>query len=268
MTQALITSATGKVGRHIPDFAQPLGVQCRRFARRLAPHADTVVGSLDSDDDLQRALDGCEQLFFCVPFSERMTQQAQRLLGHARYAGIQHIVRLSGWRAGELPDNQMAVLHGQIDEAVRNSGINYTLLRCNSFWQNLTELYWPLLEKTGILSLPEADAPQAFIDTRQIAWQAAEILADPKPWQGQTLDLHGPETLTFSQALQRLNQQHGTRFRYQQISAERASRRYRNFGLTDREISTLLSLADSISQGDMDPTQSTKTIKKPLQPGS
>ena len=36
----------------------------------------------------------------------------------AREAGIRHIVRLSAWRAGDLPHNEMAVMHGDIDDLV------------------------------------------------------------------------------------------------------------------------------------------------------
>ena len=256
MKRVLVCSANGKVGRRLPAALDRRDLDFRLFSRNSADDtlaAWHVRGDLDSLMALRSALDGCDQLFFALPFSETMPSRAERLLGAAREAGIRHIVRLSAWRAGELPHNEMAVMHGDIDDMVRASGIGFTILRCNSFWQNLTEMYWPVMVRTGVLALPEGDAPQAFIDTTEIASKAADIFAAPQQFDGQTLDLAGPETLSYSQALTRLNSQHGTNIEFQEISEERARHGFEAAGLSARECDILLSLAHSLRRGDMDP---------------
>lgn len=258
MKRVLVCSANGKVGRRLPAALDRQGLAFRLFSRNSADDslaAWHVRGDLDSLMALRSALDGCDQLFFALPFSEAMPGRAERLLGAAREAGIRHIVRLSAWRAGDLPHNEMAVMHGDIDDLVRASGMGFTILRCNSFWQNLTEMYWPIMARTGVLALPEGDAPQAFIDAADIANTAAEVLAEPHRFNGQTLDLSGPETLTYSQALARLNAEHGTDISFQKISDERARRGFEAAGLSPRECDILLSLAHSLRRGDMDPSR-------------
>lgn len=258
MKRVLVCSANGKVGRRLPAALDRQGLAFRLFSRNSADDslaAWHVRGDLDSLMALRSALDGCDQLFFALPFSDVMTRRAERLLGAAQDAGIRHIVRLSAWRAGDLPHNEMAVMHGEIDDMVRGSGIDFTILRCNSFWQNLTEMYWPSMTRTGVLALPEGDAPQAFIDAGTIAAKAAEVFASPKAYAGLTLDLAGPETLTYSQALARLNTEHGTDISFQEISEERARRGFEAAGLSPRECDILLSLAHSLRRGDMDPAR-------------
>lgn len=247
----LISGATGKVGRHLTPALIPYDLQYRLLSRKPGDQENIVIGDLDQPSSLFDALQGCDKLFFSVPFSDALLQHAENLLAAAREVGIRQIVRLSAWRAGELPDNKMAALHGQIDAQVRESGIPFTILRCNSFWQNLTEMYWPMMQRTGVLALPEGDAQQAFIDAKHIADTAARVFATPDDFAGQTLDLAGPDTLTYSQALARLNQQHGTHFRFQPLSETDAEAGYRRFGLSDTEIAVLLSLSRSLARGDM-----------------
>ena len=249
--RVMISGATGKVGRHLPPALESAGIAAYRLSRRPRDEPGWIQADMDQPASLAGALAGCHGLFFSVPFSDAMGERAGRLLEAARSSGVRHIVRLSAWRAGDLPDNRMAVLHGEIDARVRACGVPFTILRCNSFWQNLTEMYWPMMVRLGVLAVPEGDAPQAFVDAREIAEAAARAFARPDDFVGQTLDLAGPEVLTYSEALARLNQQHGTAFQVRQISADEATAGYRRFGLSDNEIDVLLSLARSLARGDM-----------------
>lgn len=82
---------------------------------------------------------------------------------------------------------------------LQDSGIAWTILRPNWFFQNLTDgpLRALAAAHNGVLRLPTADAAVSFIDTRDIAAVAVEALLGVH--DGREYALTGPQSLTFAE---------------------------------------------------------------------
>jgi uncharacterized protein YbjT (DUF2867 family) len=106
-------------------------------------------------------------------------------------AGVRRIVLLGG-RGVEL-------LAGPSERAVRDSGAEWTILRCNWFSQNFSEGFlWPAVV-SGEIELPAGDTPEPFIDADDIADVAVAALIEDGHNE-QIYELSGPRSLTFGDA--------------------------------------------------------------------
>ncbi|MFI6986375.1 NAD(P)H-binding protein [Embleya sp. NPDC050154] len=118
-------------------------------------------------------------------------------LDAARAAGVRHIVLLSS-ASTAAPDpsgNPLAASHHAVEVAVAESGIPYTVLRPGAFAGNAIGWKYQLLG-TGKIQLPYPNAQVAPIHEDDIADVATAVLV-AGDHLGETLDLNGPESLSF-----------------------------------------------------------------------
>ena len=112
-----------------------------------------------------------------------MTAVDQRAVGWfrnafdaAKRAGTPHVVKFSGLGAG-VADAALLRQHGETDEMLKASGLPYTILRPNSFFQNLL---WSAgtINDHGAFYLPMRDGRQSLVDVRDIAAVAVKVLTE------------------------------------------------------------------------------------------
>lgn len=118
-----------------------------------------------------------------------------RVVDAARRVGIRRLVKLS-LLAADSEACHHARVHRAIERAIEESGLAYTLLRPVEFMQNFLTVYAPAIQQ-GVLRVPFGDAAESFIDVRDIAAVALVCLTSDR-FIGRTLDLFGPEPLTYA----------------------------------------------------------------------
>lgn len=125
-------------------------------------------------------------------------------------SGIRRLVLLSG--RGEEGAQQS-------EQAVMDSGADWTILRASWFSQNFSENY--LLEPVlgGYLALPAGNVGEPFVDAEDIADVAVAALTE-EGHIGQLYELTGPRLLTFEEAVGEIANAAGRPVRYEQISME------------------------------------------------
>ncbi len=207
---------------------------------RLAPFADR--------QQLMAALDGVNRVFLMVPFGGEMRHWTESFIDCARKSQVQFIVRLSGLAAAPDSTSAMGRLQGELDALLASSGIDYCILRCNSFMQNYTGMYRQMLRR-GRLALAHGNAGINFVDTRDIGAAAANILCAPEAYYGATLDFDGPEALSNTDVTDMISRITGRDIRYLPISEERAREGYRRLGLPGWEIEVFTSLDRFLREG-------------------
>jgi uncharacterized protein YbjT (DUF2867 family) len=104
-----------------------------------------------------------------------------------------------------------------VEEAVRDSGAELTVLRPTWFAQNVSEEYWRQYVLDGQVALPAGDTPEPFVDVDDLADDAAAALTDDRHI-GQLYELTGPRLLTFAQAVEEISRATGREIRYAPIS--------------------------------------------------
>ncbi|AOP48032.1 NAD(P)H-binding protein [Streptomyces lydicus] len=193
MKTILVLGGTGKTGRRIARRLKAAGLPVRTASRTAGdPHLD-----LDDPASWTPALDGVTAAYLVEPsLSASTDHQARipRLVTEAVAAGVRRLVLLSAPRAGE----EGHPLH-VAEQAVRDSGVGWTILRPQWFAQNFSEGPWRPAILAGTLALPTGDGRTPFVDAEDIAEVAAAALTEDRH-NGRVYDLTGPRAISFGEA--------------------------------------------------------------------
>ncbi|MFI0235289.1 NAD(P)H-binding protein [Streptomyces sp. NPDC016845] len=240
-TTVLVTGATGRTGRRVADAARAAGLTVRAASRSGAVRFDWAdPGTWDA------ALRGADGAYLAFPSDIGAPDAADAVGGLARRAvelGVRRLVLLSA--RGE--DQALPA-----EEALAASGAQWTVLRCAWFDQNFSE--GPLLGQVRGPELAFA-APAAlrepFIDVRDIAEVAVAVVRAPsgRRYAGETLELTGPELLTWGEALAAVARATGAQKRYVAVPAPGYGAALAGLGVPKEEAGFLVDLFGTLLDG-------------------
>jgi uncharacterized protein YbjT (DUF2867 family) len=189
----LVLGATGNVGRAVVEAALADGHEVHAVSRSgkgLPAGADGYVGDLDDASTLTDALDGVDALFTLPGYAAL----AETLADAGRH-GVERVVLLSSSSAPSgNRDNAVAKYHIESEDAVRASGLGWTILQPNAFASNA--LRWqPQILAGEAIREPFGDIALSVVDPADIAAVALLGLVT-SDHQAQSYRLSGPEALT------------------------------------------------------------------------
>lgn len=204
----LIVGGSGKTGSRVNASLMARGIATRPVSRSSA-----VPFDWERQDSWAAAMEGASKAYvtyhpdIAAPGAVDAIGAFGRL---AKEAGLQHVVLLSG--RGE-PSAERA------EEALKASGVKWTILRSSWFNQNFSEGYLIDGVISGQLMLPAPPVGEPFVDADDIADVAVAALTDERH-VGKVYELTGPRAITFEQAVAEIAAATGRWIHYQQISAE------------------------------------------------
>jgi uncharacterized protein YbjT (DUF2867 family) len=193
----LITGATGTVGSEViaallPTQAGHIRVLTRNPDAVFPDGTQKVVADLASSD-LAPVLDGVHAVFLLTN-GLRNDAHDHRLLAAALPAGVERIVKLSMRSVGHDATDPMTTWHRAGEEAIRDSGIEWTFLRPTGFMSNA--LNWaPMIAADQVVHAPFAAGRAAVVDPADIAAVAAACLTHDGH-NHRAYELTGPEPLS------------------------------------------------------------------------
>jgi uncharacterized protein YbjT (DUF2867 family) len=220
---ALVTGASGTVGRDVVRLLGEHGVPVRAASRSGSPAFD-----LTDPATWPAALGGVDRLFLVRPPAvHAVRRDVVPFLEAARSAGVRHVVLLSVQGADRLP----VTPHARLEAWLRGSGLDWTFVRPSFFVQNLTGVHAADVVR-GRLVLPAGRGRTAFVDSTDVARVAAAALADPAAYRQRALTPTGPEALTYDEVATALTDVLGRPVRYVPASLLRYARHaHRTLGL-------------------------------------
>jgi uncharacterized protein YbjT (DUF2867 family) len=160
----LVTGASGNVGAEVTRAVLAAGHPVRALSRQssaagIPAGAGIVPGDLSDRSSLRPAFAGVDAVFLLAGYPD-----VAGLLADMRAAGAGRVVLLStGAVAGGDLDNAVVRFNVVSEAAVRDSGLDWTVLRPSGFMSNT--LQWiPQLRAGDTVREPFADVPIATID--------------------------------------------------------------------------------------------------------
>jgi uncharacterized protein YbjT (DUF2867 family) len=181
---------------------------------------ELVEGDFGQRDSWARALDGVAAVFnITVPHPAAVDWNAS-FLECARQSGVAQVVQLSGMN---VSPSSAATFHRQMsqcDEALKMSGLAYTILQPNVFHQNMLRMSEPI-RKQGRFRSAVGDAQISMIDVRDIAEVAVKALTEEGHTR-KTYVLTGPEPITYFDVARFLSRAVGTLIEYEALEEEQA----------------------------------------------
>jgi uncharacterized protein YbjT (DUF2867 family) len=163
-------------------------------AKGLPAGAEAVVGDLRDPATVRSVFNGVDSVFMLLAVSTSETHEGLMAVNGMRMAGVKRIAYMSVHnleQALHLPHFGSKL---PIETVLKTSGIAYTILRPNNFFQND---YWfkDAMIKYSVYPQPIGDVGLSRVDVRDIAEAAAIVLTTPGH-EGQTYSLVGPHPHT------------------------------------------------------------------------
>lgn len=216
----LVTGATGHVGRHVVDGLVAAGERVRAMSREpdsVPPRrgVEVVRGDLTDPAGLSTVLAGVDSLcLFPVP------QTASAVLDRVRRAGVRRVVVLSSASVSH-PDSHSGGYHRAVEQAVLDSGVDWTFVRPGEFATNLLWKWGRSIREEGVVRAPYASARQMLLHEADVAAVITAALLQ----EGHTEQVHeltGPELLTQADQVRLLSVAVGRELRFDEVGPERA----------------------------------------------
>ncbi|MET7452066.1 NAD(P)H-binding protein [Streptomyces sp. NPDC005574] len=233
----VVTGASGRTGRRVAESARAAGWTVRPASRAHGfdwQDASTWVGTLRGAD--------AAYLVFPSDVGGPDAARGIGLLAHEAVGiGVRRLVLLSS--RGEERARPT-------EEALRESGADWTVLRAAWFMQNFSE--GPLLEglrRSGELVFPGGAVREPFIDVRDVADVVVAVLTAGDRYLGQGLAVSGPRLLSFGDAVAEIAAATGRELTYRAVSARRHGDDLAGSGVPVVEADHLVELFESLLDG-------------------
>ncbi|WP_437353214.1 SDR family oxidoreductase [Neorhizobium petrolearium] len=264
MTKLLVTGAAGQLGRavlhHLLETSKVAPgniVAVSRNPEKLSEFADkgieTRAADFDDEAGLVKAFTGVDRVL--IVSTDELATPGKRLTQHrtavsaAAKAGVGHIV----YTSMPNPDRSLVSFapdHLGTEEAIKASGISYTILR-NSWYDDNYLRSMPHNLQVGTWYTSMGSGEVANITRDDCARAAAAALADP-PAGSRILTLTGPESLAAEEIAARVSKATGKPLNVVHVTDEQLAHGLAGAGLPDFVVKMLVSADANIRAGNFD----------------
>lgn len=204
----LVIGSTGKTGSRVASKLEQAGHPVRRGSRGSA-----IPFDWEDPGSWETALAGVRAAYvtyFPDLAFPGAVEKLEALCDVAKTAGVAHLVLLSG--RGEH--------HAKLgEEVVRNSGVDFTIVRAAWFAQNFSEGYLRDPVLAGVMPMPGGDIKEPIIDIDDIADVVVAALTE-EGHEGKLYEVTGPRLMSFAEMAEELSQATGRPIHHIPISFE------------------------------------------------
>jgi uncharacterized protein YbjT (DUF2867 family) len=247
MSIILVTGATGTIGRATVNALLKRSGVAIRAGVRTAVKAEALekkgATPIDLDwgnpEKIVAAVKGVDKIFLLTPFTSEQVEIGKQLIDAAKAAKVKHIVKLSALGCESEPGIQLGRWHRAIERHLEASGIAYTFLRPNNFFENFLYYYPPTPE--GVVSLPFGDGKVSWIDGTDIG-EAVAVTLTQEGHLNKAYALTGSEALGLAEIAEILTEVSGNKIRYADVPESTARDGMRKLGAPEWMIDAMLEL--------------------------
>jgi uncharacterized protein YbjT (DUF2867 family) len=214
-TPFLIIGGKGKTGRRVAEQLDARGVPYLLASRSSEQRFDWYDESTWSP-----TVAGIDTAYLAPPVGPTGLAQAGRFIQQAAAEGLGRVVLLSGRGVGS-PGRDFAVYESsvELENSVRGSGADWTIVRPAWFAQNFSEDFLFDYVLGGEIRVAAGDGGEAWIDTNDVGDVMTAALLDERH-TGETYSLSGPRTLTMAEVAAELSTVTGRSVKYTDLEPE------------------------------------------------
>jgi uncharacterized protein YbjT (DUF2867 family) len=213
-----VTGGTGFVGTNVVRALgdRPLRIMVRDRAKHrglISEQIELVEGDVTNPDSLRSAMDGCTAVLHLVAIIEPSSGQSfdgnirkgtENVLNEAHAAGVSRYFQMSAIGAQDNPEFPYHQAKWRAEQAVKASGLEWTIFRPSVIYgpgDGFISVLAGVIRSFPIIPVV-GDGKSRFqpIQVGDVANAIAHAVNDPST-TGKTLDLVGPDILTYEEML-------------------------------------------------------------------
>ncbi|MFC4128231.1 NAD(P)H-binding protein [Nocardia rhizosphaerae] len=247
-----ISGASGQIGGRVAHLLADTGMPLRLLGRdttKLPALPGSTSAAIDFADPatVAPALEGAHTFFFvsAVESADRAAQQAA-VVRAAAAAGVSRIVYLSF--VGAAPDCVFTFGrdHWHTEQAVRESGLDFTFLRDNEYQDIIPQF----ADADGVIAGPAGSGRVAAVTRADVAACAAAVLTSGAHSRT-TYDLTGPRAFTLTEATAQMTEILGRPYRFLDQTVDEAYASRASYRAPRWEVDGWVSTYTAIAAGDL-----------------
>lgn len=204
----LVIGATGKTGSRVAERLAQRGLAVRLGSRSATPRFDWLNHATWSE-----CLEGVEAVYISYAGDLAVPGTAETIkafLKQAEASGVKRAVLLTGRGEAEAQRSE---------QALRETGLEWTIVRASWFNQNFSEGAFADMVQAGEITLSAGDTLEPFIDADDIADVAVAALTEPGH-AGELYEVTGPRLMTFADVSTELSEATNREITYTDIPHE------------------------------------------------
>ena len=257
-----VTGVTGTLGGRVAARLAAAGDVPLRLVVRDAsrapdlPGAEVVEnpGGYSDGEGFRTALAGVDTLYLVsAAEAEDRVHQHLTAVEAAAAAGVRRIVYTSFvGAANEDATFTLVRHHGATERAIAATGVAHTFLRHNMY-ADFVPFFATLQDGRAVISAPAGDGRTGFVSRDDLADVAVAVLLDDSGrFDGQALEVTGPEAITLAEAAAVLTEITGLPAEYRPETVEEAWASRRPSGHPDWEIEGWVTSYLAIAAGELE----------------
>jgi uncharacterized protein YbjT (DUF2867 family) len=217
----VVTGATGNIGGELVRRLSSSGAAVRGLTRhasraRFPEGTQVAEGDLRDPGSLEPAFSQAEAVFLVAADEANMAA----IVEQARRAGVTHVVLVSALAAQTHPELPFGQHSLRVEQAVREAGMSWTILRPGQLASNA--LWWAEpIRRQGTVRAPFAQVALPVIDPADVAAVAHRVLTTDGHQQ-RVYPLTGPQAVTPPQQVAAIGAALGRDLAFTEITAEQA----------------------------------------------
>jgi uncharacterized protein YbjT (DUF2867 family) len=254
LAMILITGASGLVGgrvlREVVRSGNPVRAMYRSqdHASKASSDVKAVTADFADAESLRRALDGIDTVYVVCSPVPQLVEWEGNMIDACRQAQVKRIVLNSALGAGNYAKS-FPSWHAKVEDQLVSSGLSWTILRPNSFMQNVGSHFASTIRSQNAFYSSLGSARMSYIDVRDIAVIAAKVLT-MDIHGGKTYELNGPEALSSGEVAAKISRLVGRSVRYVDIPFEAQRKSLLGLGMPEWQVNALLELQEYYTQGN------------------
>jgi len=253
----LITGATGKTGSAAVQELSNRNIPFRVLIRNEDKQnqitdigGEVIIGAIEDDAALNQAMEGVQKALVLLPNSEQQLFLEKKVVDAALEANVQHIVKMSSMEAVPEATSPIPKLHMQSENYIKNSGMNWTMIKPNFFMQNLLGSGKTIVEQNKFF-LPMGEGKAGMIHTKDVGTVIAKVLSEDGH-EGQNYEVTGPEILSFHDVAEIFSKVLGKKVDYINVPIDEYKKTLSQFLTNQWYLDSVIDLFKDIAEGGIE----------------
>ncbi len=245
----LLSGANGRTGRAILKAMVSRGIRVRAFIRDAGQAselealgaAECFVGDMTDAQSMEAAVQGCTKLLHIgPPMHPEEIEITQRFIDAAKKADLDHFIYYSVMHPLRR-DVRHHRLKLECEEALVESGLQYTILQPGRYMQHFVP-QWPNILEKGVITMPFSTQQEfSIVDLADLA-EAAAVVASSNEHHYATYELSGPELLSHDNIAEIMSKALDRPVRAEQVSLDAMADKARAAGANEDRIGQMVAM--------------------------